>query len=64
MLELGCGCGCSATCRYCRAGWGVVTLNRVGLLFCVLVLQVCTFSTPNHIAWMVPIMPQSYYLTG
>lgn len=30
---------------------------------CVL-LQVCTFSTPNHIAWMVPIMPQSYYLTG
>lgn len=27
-------------------------------------LQVCTFSTPNHIAWMVPIMPQSYYLTG
>ena len=27
-------------------------------------LQVCTFSTPNHIAWMMPIMPQSYYLPG
>lgn len=24
--------------------------------------QVCTFSTPNHIAWSMPILPPSYYL--
>ncbi|WIA42296.1 hypothetical protein OEZ86_008310 [Tetradesmus obliquus] len=24
--------------------------------------QVCTFSTPNHLAWSVPVMPPSYFL--
>jgi len=28
----------------------------------VLLWQVCTFSTPNHIAWSVPLLPPSYYL--
>jgi hypothetical protein len=23
--------------------------------------QVCTFSTPNHLAWSVPLLPPSYY---
>lgn len=29
---------------------------------CVCCRQVCTFSTPRHIAWSVPAMPASYYL--
>jgi hypothetical protein len=33
--------------------------TRFVLLLCV--LQVCMLSTPNHIAWMVPLLPASYF---